>query len=54
MIYTIDLEDWYKIVDDIQQDDMDFILHYADDMPFIGLEFACEQDQMYFILKYVP
>lgn len=53
MIYNLDIADWYRVLDDLDRDDLDFILHYADGIPYVGLEFKNEQDLNYFILKYV-
>lgn len=53
MIYNMDLVDWYRIIDGIQLEDMDYRLHYADGVPYVGLEFADAETMSYFIMKYV-
>ena len=52
VIYTIDVADWYRVLDRLEKDDLDFILHYADGIGYVGLEFKREEDLEFFILKY--
>lgn len=52
MIYNLDLKDWYKIQDRLDRDDLDFILHYAEGIGYVGLEFKHQHELEYFLLKY--
>lgn len=53
MIYTIDRETWYRVEDAVDHDQLDFIIHYADDQDDMGLEFKTPEDLSYFVLKYI-
>ena len=51
-LYIMDKEMWWSLIDALDSEDLDFVIHYTDDSDEVGLEFGTQAELAYFVLKY--